>query len=652
MAIRKIIFLSFLSVSFFCQQQAPAQSKHTIDSLQNVLKTFDSKKTQTGNTPIDLKDTNRIVLLDSLSRQFYHSGFKKAISYAYEALLLAKKAGYKKGVASSYHNLGNINLENGFFIDAIDNFQLEIKARQDMNDNKGVVKVYLIIADIYYNQGIYPASTNYSIAALKISDEIKDASGTGAAQVNIGKIYCKQANYKKALVSFNKAMRVLKKAKDTLSIADCYTNMGILFFNKKNYHEAIANYNRAINVLTYTRYFKPLTALHMYIGNVYEAQNNNTEAIVFYLTSLKRLEEMNDKERIAFCCIHIGTNYLALGNIELALTYSSRGLNQAKELKLKELMKDGYKSLATIYASLKKFDIAYENQLLFQNINDSLFNDETKKRILEINLQAEYDEKNAKIKAEEAEQEKEIQKQKLIKDSLFGGFVIVLLFSVIFFNQRNNVRKEKQRSDELLLNILPEQVAEELKTTGSAIARHYDMVTVMFTDFKNFTLASEEMSAKDLVQEIHYYYSEFDKIISRHGIEKIKTIGDSYMCAGGLPVANTTNAVECVKAALEIQEFMKEIKERKQKHQKPFFEIRIGLHTGPVVAGIVGIHKFAYDIWGDAVNIASRMESSSEPGKINISGDTYEFVKNEFTCTYRGKIDAKNKGEVDMYFVG
>jgi class 3 adenylate cyclase len=194
-------------------------------------------------------------------------------------------------------------------------------------------------------------------------------------------------------------------------------------------------------------------------------------------------------------------------------------------------------------------------------------------------------------------------------------------------------------------------VAEELKAKGSADAKQFDQVTVMFTDFKGFTQISEKLTPAELVAEIHTCFKAFDNIITKYNIEKIKTIGDSYMCAGGLPVTNTNNPVDVVHAALEIQHFMQEhLAHRKTEHKEPF-EIRIGIHTGPVVAGIVGVKKFAYDIWGDTVNTASRMESSGEAGKVNISGSTYEFVKDAFTCMHRGKIPAKNKGEIDMYFV-
>lgn len=267
-------------------------------------------------------------------------------------------------------------------------------------------------------------------------------------------------------------------------------------------------------------------------------------------------------------------------------------------------------------------------------------------------MQYEFDKKEALAKAEQEKKDvivrKELQRQKLLRNGFLIGFAVVLLFAGVFLTQRNKIKKGKKRSDELLLNILPAETAEELKATGTAEAKDFDQVTVMFTDFKNFTQASEKMSAHRLVNEINRYFSEFDRIVSKFNIEKIKTIGDSYMCAGGLPVKNKTNAEDVVNAALEICDYMQK---RISEADNLQLEIRIGIHTGPVVAGIVGIKKFAYDIWGDTVNIASRMESSGESGKVNISGTTHELIKDKFVCTYRGKIQAKNKGEIDMYFV-
>jgi class 3 adenylate cyclase len=209
--------------------------------------------------------------------------------------------------------------------------------------------------------------------------------------------------------------------------------------------------------------------------------------------------------------------------------------------------------------------------------------------------------------------------------------------------QNKIIKQEKDKSDNLLLNILPEEVANELKQKGSAEAKLFNQVTVLFTDFVNFTGISEQLSPKELVAQINDNFSAIDRIIEKHGLEKIKTIGDAYLAVCGLPHEVENHAERTIKAAKEIIEYTETSQSK--------FKIRIGIHTGSVVAGIVGIKKFAYDIWGDAVNFAARMEQNSLSGKINISQTTYNLVKDEFDFEYRGKIMAKGKGEIDMYFV-
>lgn len=217
-------------------------------------------------------------------------------------------------------------------------------------------------------------------------------------------------------------------------------------------------------------------------------------------------------------------------------------------------------------------------------------------------------------------------------------------------NKNTIIEEEKKRSDELLLNILPLETANELKLTGKAVARHYEVVTVMLTDFKDFTIISEKLSPKELVDEIDLCFSAFDNIIAKYGIEKIKTIGDAYLCAHGIPGGEHDSHV-MIKAAQEIIAFVEELKAKRKAEGRIPFSIRIGINTGPLVAGVVGKTKFAYDIWGDTVNTAARMEQNSEPGKINVSKATYDLVKDKFKFEPRGKIEAKNKGEIEMFFL-
>lgn len=278
--------------------------------------------------------------------------------------------------------------------------------------------------------------------------------------------------------------------------------------------------------------------------------------------------------------------------------------------------------LAWNFANMNK-ELALQLQQVQVLSAKTLEQEQEKKKMLE-NRQAEL-EKEVAIRTEEVTaQKKEIERQ------------------------HDALKIEKKKSDDLLLNILPEEVAEELKQTGATNAKLFDHVTVLFTDFVDFTKAGERMSPQQLVDELHTCFKAFDEIISQHDIEKIKTIGDAYMAVCGLPLPDDNHAIKVARAALQIRQFMEK---RKGQLGDKTFDIRIGIHSGSVVAGIVGVKKFAYDIWGDTVNTAARMEESSEKGRINSSQVTYELIKDRFECTNRGEIAAKNKGDLNMYYI-
>lgn len=210
---------------------------------------------------------------------------------------------------------------------------------------------------------------------------------------------------------------------------------------------------------------------------------------------------------------------------------------------------------------------------------------------------------------------------------------------------------EKEKSDKLLRNILPDEIAEELKASGRAEPKYYAEASVMFTDFVGFTKIAERLTPADLIAELDRCFSYFDQVTARHHLEKLKTIGDAYMCVAGAPVASACHALDAALAALEIRSFMADQRRLAEEQQLPYWELRLGIHSGPIIAGVIGEKKFAYDIWGDTVNTASRMESSGIAGRINISEATYREVADFFECEFRGQVAAKNKGEVAMYYL-
>ncbi|MEO8588972.1 MAG: adenylate/guanylate cyclase domain-containing protein [Flavobacteriales bacterium] len=407
-----------------------------------------------------------------------------------------------------------------------------------------------------------------------------------------------------------------------------------------------------------------LSAIFGYLGRGGSVTANMDSSDHYQQLAMTVVRRMGDKNGLLLLYSNMGIMQRDRGNCRLALTYLDSAQALAQELRNLDLMANIANTRSECLFKLGMSDSAYKMLRDYVVLNDSLLNTEKVKAIAD--MQEKYEsEKKAKeilgLKADNLESELDKSRVKRTRNIyLFIGIGVVVLaaglWSRLRFVHRSRaaIQKEKDRSEELLLNILPEEVAEELKQKGEAEARLISHVTVLFTDFKGFTAMSEQLSPKDLVRDIHECFSAFDHIMARHGIEKIKTIGDAYMAAGGLPTPNTTHALDVVKAAFEIREFIAEGKAQKLAAGLPYFEIRIGIHTGPVVAGIVGVKKFAYDIWGDTVNTASRMESSGEVGQVNISEVTYDLLKDEpgLSFTPRGKVRAKGKGEMEMFFVG
>ncbi len=582
----------------------------------------------------EIKKTNPDV--DGLIKQaiqLRQENAAQSIELALAALAQSEKKGYRKGAAECHYNLGIAYFNQSNINSALDHLHKAIDYYSGLNMKKQMAESLNASGVVNKSKGSMDGSLDAHMKALKLFEEIDDKKGMASANNNLGVLYKVQGEFNKALQYFEKALEINNKAKETPGLITVLGNIANIHRQTGNETKAIEYNKKALEIAESIGDKKNLSLITNNIGLVYEKQGKFDDALKYFMKSVMLKESIGDTKGIASTYSNIGNLYRAKGDQKNAVKYQKIALDLIADSNAKPLEKDIYKEISQSYAKVGDYEEAYKNHLKFFQLHDELFSQEARNRLNELvtGYETEKSRREAEIfKLRNVELKKrndKIQKQSKV------------------------IAEEKRKSDELLLNILPAEVAEELKKNAKVAPRKYKQVTVLFTDFKGFTEQAEKLSAEELVSELDMIFGAFDRILPKYNVEKIKTIGDSYMCAGGLPTPNKTNAADVVNAAFEMLEFLNKVKKERQKKRQSFFEVRIGIHTGPVVAGVVGTKKFAYDIWGDTVNTASRMESSGTAGKINISGSTYELVKKKFKCSHRGKVDAKGKGKVYMYFV-
>lgn len=569
--------------------------------------------------------------------------FSEGLRYYSIALSMYETLADKEETAYTLNCIGTVYLRQGKYDDAFKHYSASLKINREISDKKGMAGSYHNIGSVYQLQGNYIAALNNFLSSLKLEEELANKWGMATTYETIGNIYIRQENYAEAFKYIFFALRIYKDLRDKRSLASGHNALGIAFSEKGNQSVALENYFVSINILKELDDKSGIATIYNNIGLAHYRQRNFDEALRSYFLALKSAEEIGTKLLTATLYNNIGDSYTALHQAKEGKKWLQKGLLMTRELGAKMYIRNSYNGLSATDSALGNYRGAYENYKMYVVYKDSTMNEDDTRKLTQAAMQYEFDKKEASV---QAEQEKKDFKQRIMRNSAFGGLVVLMVFLLVVVRQRNKVKREKEKSETLLHNILPIEVADELKQTGFSHAKQFDEVSVMFTDFVNFTKATEILTPEELVKELHECFTTFDHIIERNNLEKIKTIGDAYLAVCGLPNANPQHAQQTVQAALEISDFM-----TSRKFSENAFKIRIGVHSGSVVAGIVGVKKFAYDIWGDTVNTASRMESNSEAGKVNISETTYQLVKEKFTCTPRGKINVKGKGEIDMYFV-
>lgn len=630
-----------LSTAVLSQQTA-------VDSLRAVLE-------RTG------QDSVRVNTLIELSSRLMRSSPTAAIAYAQQASELAGKIGFNPGLAYALKNIGMGYYFEGNYIETLVYWRQSLSTFEEMGDRLGVANMLNNLGAVHFNEGDDPKAIEYYLESLRVSEEVGDKLRIATALVNIGAVYFNKAStHEQALEYYLKALPLSEELGDSDAIGTSAVNMGEIYLARGNDTSALFYFEKALEAYQRSESGNESYALNN-IGKVYAMRGDYSRALQYQNEAYELAKGLNARLEMAQALRGLGETHKLRRDYKSSINAYKQAEQIAGDVGASYELKFIYEGLANTYSTISDYSNAYRYQSLFSSIKDTLYNAEMDKRLQSMELNFQIDKKQGQIESLEKDtalKELALQRQKAIRNGIALTGLLFLALAGGLFNRYRYVRKtkkiienEKDRSEKLLLNILPHETAEELKEKGSATPKHYDLVSVLFTDFKGFTTIAEKLTATELVEELNRCFFAFDMIIDKYGLEKIKTIGDAYMCAGGIPVANTTNPVDIVKAGLEIKEFMENLKKEREARGQDYWELRIGIHTGAVVAGVVGKNKFAYDIWGDAVNTASRMESSGVPGKVNISGTTYELVKDHFTCSHRGKIQAKNKGEIDMYIV-
>jgi class 3 adenylate cyclase/tetratricopeptide (TPR) repeat protein len=644
----KFTFLLLLVFPFISIRSQPP-----LDSLRNIW-----------NNEL-APDSARALALHKISWDGYlYSQPDSSIYYAKQLFEFSSRAGIKFMMAKSLRTQGIAYRMMGEYAKAMTHYKRSFEISEEIIDLAGMASTLNSMGILYDYLGNYPKALDYYQKSLKRSEQITDSNGMARSYNNIGIIYDYEGNYTKALEYYQKSLDIHDKANNLRQVSITLNNIGLSYTNLGEYTTAMEYYERGLKLCRDIMNKWSEASILNNIGLTYYNLGAYEKALEYYRKSLEIKEEVSDQNGIAGAYLEMSRIYFEQGKYKQAAEYSELGLKKATEVRNLNLQVSAYNNLYKIYKELGDIEQAlvyHEKSIITE---DSLQARETSKKLQQIEFSKQMladsllqEEEKLRVSiAHEAEVRRKNRARNIsILAAVFLLIGAISLYRRIIFVRRAKriIEFEKEKSDNLLLNILPSEIAEELKETGRAKARRFERVSILFTDFKGFTQTSEKLGAEELVDEINTCFELFDKICQKYGIEKIKTIGDSYMAAGGLPVPSEDSVKNTVLAGIEMAESMNKLKQKRESEGKTIFEMRIGIHTGAVIAGIVGTTKFQYDIWGDSVNIASRMESSGEVGKVNISRETYDIIDNDpdFNFYERGKVSTKGKGEMEMWFV-
>lgn len=612
-------------------------------------------------------DKTQIWLDQSYSAYSSHD-YKRGVIFADSAIEASISINDTLGLirAEFYREISRqLSEGNDYDLRKLDGFR---KSFIDLDLWQDEARANIHISTIYRYLGDVQKELENLIATLHLYEENNDLIGVAGTYSDLSLMYYDQRDYQLAFQYIRMAIKIDSVALDSYIMHRDYNNLAIIYEHTGPLDSAIYYQNLALYFAIEANDAYSMGLSLSNLGNDYVSAGEYDQAEVTLKKALRLRDSLGNNRGLSYTHNRLANLYLKQNSLKEALFHAQKSLDYASitgEIKVKRMAYERFEEIARLSGN-KADELKYYRKKVA--LSDSLRNSENTKEITKLLMSYEFGQQQFLDSVKDYQhriETKSVYDNQLLKErnqrnySIISGLFFLVLALGAYGRARyikkakENLQVEKDRSDELLLNILPSEVAEELKKNGKSEARNFDEVTILFTDFKEFTQAAAALSATDLVAELNECFKAFDEIVSKYQVEKIKTIGDAYMAAGGLPVPSEDSVKKTLLATLEIQEYVEARHRVKKLAGQQSFRMRAGVHTGPVVAGIVGIKKFQYDVWGDTVNTASRVESAGEMGKVNVSQATYELLKNDpdFEFESRGLVSAKGKGELNMYFV-
>jgi adenylate cyclase len=487
---------------------------------------------------------------------------------------------------------------------------------------------------------------NYLLEAKKITGRTNDLSIQERIYANLAQIYYLNMDHKRAILNGEEALNLARRQHNKFNESIHLGNLGAYYLMAKEMDKSLASHTACLNIgLELEDSITILVSLNN-IGTLHFSNSSYFQANQYYDQALGYALSLNDSLEICRILTNLAETNLMLNKGSKAVSYINQSELFCQEISL-HLASFNALVKAKAYKSIGKYQAAaeyFEKQIM---LADSAMNQDKVKEINELTAQYEEEIREQKILRLEAEQAlQQVKLSRMIGISIAAGLILLMLGIIAW-----QIQRQRKKSDQLLQNILPLTAIDELKRHGRVKARRHDHVSILFTDFVGFTSMANQLPPEQLVDQIDQCYRQFDHIMEHHQCEKIKTIGDAYMAVCGLPQSNKDHALNLAKAAIDIRNYIRQYNNQNRQNGVPELPIRIGIHSGTVVAGVVGSHKFVYDIWGDAVNIAARMEQNSLPDHINISAHTMQLLGNLANTIYRGELEVKGKGSFPMYFL-